>query len=65
MDAPKIGTTFLHAKWLESDYRTPLTCIVTAIRSGCIYYKSPGAKKAFEYCALDRWSSICKQIVSK
>jgi hypothetical protein len=41
----KRGDTFLHRYWLAED-RTPLRCIVTAVRNGVVYWKQVGERKA-------------------
>ena len=63
MKQPKLGTTFLHSRWLQPDKKAPLVCVVSAIRLGRIYYKSHGARKAFEHCSMERWPVVCKQIL--
>ena len=41
----KRGDVFYHRYWL-ADNRTPLRCIVTAVRQGWVYWKQEGERKA-------------------
>ena len=60
----KRGTKFLSAHWLEEDLRTPLTCEVTAVRHGCVYWREAGSTgKAKLYFPEAQASRYVKQIL--
>lgn len=53
----KRGDTFQHRYWLDENYK-PLTCIVTAVRHGVVYWKQSGERKAklcFNLAQADRY----------
>ena len=63
----KRGDTFLHRRWLAED-RTPLRCIVTAVRSGVVYWKQEGERKAnmcFDLAQADEYVMPNEQVEAR
>lgn len=45
MDAIKRGTTFTHRNW-KNTAGGPITCVVTAVRNGVVYWRELGDSKS-------------------
>jgi hypothetical protein len=54
-EMPKKGQRFAHRYWLTEDRSSPLTCEITKIRAGLVYYRpvyADGLGKPI-FCAIE------------